>query len=207
MVGSSSPLPSVALTSPKVASTKTTTAAVVSGSVKKTPASKSTVNPEGKQVGQQVQVHPHPPMPQEPVVPLKKYHTDNVEFASIQDIPSSLLASVAELFKNLKLVCRVCFLQSNCVLLIGKKGRGCMKNHTPWRPVRAIRRSPLCVSGTEFIPVMPLPRHMMNLHTPFVVCKKKSHTVCYAMSKGTNPWFPHTVEELVIWSVEREHGE
>ena len=197
---------SIGLTSSsKVASTKTT--APVSGSVKKTPVPKSTVNPDAEQIRRWIQVPPHPPVNPELVVPLTKYHKKNVMFKSIQDIPFSILSSVAELFKNLKLVCIVCFFQSNWILLVGKKGSGCMKNHTPWKPVRVIRRSPLCVSGTEFIPIMPLPKHMMNLDSPFKLCRQKNHTICYAMSTGPNPNFPHTIEELVIWSMEREYGE
>ncbi len=41
----------------------------------------------------------------------------------------------------------------------------------------------------------------------FEMCKKTDHSVCYAMSRDTNPWFPHTIEELVVWIVERDTGE
>ena len=128
-------------------------------------------------------------------------------FKSIQEIPSSLPSSVAKLFKTLKLVCLVCFFQSNWILLIGRKGTGCMKNHTPRKPVRVIHRSPLCISGTEFIPTMPLPNHTMISDSPFKLCRQKDHMICYSMSTGPNPKFPHTIEELVIWTMEREYDE
>ena len=70
---------SIALTiSPKVFSTNTTAAAILCGSIKKTPVPKSTLNPEVKQVGQLIQVYSHPSVNTEPKVPLKKYHIENV---------------------------------------------------------------------------------------------------------------------------------
>ena len=137
----------------------------------------------------------------------RKYNAKDVSFVSISDIPSDLLASVAVCFKDMQLVCRICFFESNCTLLIKKKDRSCGKDHVPWKPIKVIPRSALCSSPLEFIPLPPLPKHMQQYSIPFVVCKKTDHRTCYAMSKGTNPWFPHTVEELVVWTVERECGE
>jgi len=47
---------------------------------------------------------------------------------------------------------------------------------------------------------------MKTSRSAFDMCKKGDHSVCYAMSRDTNPWFPHTIEELVVWIVERGGG-
>ena len=148
----------------------------------------------------------------QPMAKTKKYNPKDVEFKDIKDIPHDLLCSVAECFDQLQLVCRICFFESNCVLLVkkNKKTTGCDKDHIPWKPIRVIPKSPLCMHMSSIhynrIPIPPLPKHMRQTSTPFVVCKKNNHSSCFAMSRGTNPWFPHTAEELVIWTVERETG-
>jgi len=70
-----------------------------------------------------------------------------------------------------------------------------------------IPKCQLCANTFDWVPVPPLPKHMKQKpKNPFVVCKKQDHSACYTMSKGTDPWFPHSVEEMVIWTVERETG-
>lgn len=32
------------------------------------------------------------------------------------------------------------------------------------------------------------------------------HRACFEKTRENNPWFPHAVEEMVIWTVERETG-
>ena len=46
---------------------------------------------------------------------------------------------------------------------------------------------------------------------PFESCgkptdKSKDHKRCLIMSCNSSVWYAHTVEELVIWTVEREYG-
>ena len=65
----------------------------------------------------------------------------------------------------------------------------------------------LCVGSVLFVAIHPIPKHMQHSTSPFLVCKKGDHQTCHHMSRTTNPWFPHTVEELVIWTVEREKSE
>jgi hypothetical protein len=138
----------------------------------------------------------------------KVYHPTDFSFTDIRDIPTDLLNSVAESYRSMRIVCRICFFESNCTSLAGKKKeRTCAKDHLPWKPIKVIPKSPLCQTQSIYVPLPPLPKHMKQSSVPFVVCKKTDHRTCFAMSKGTNPWFPHTVEELVVWTVERELGE
>ena len=138
------------------------------------------------------------------------YDPKNTEFVRIKDIPTDLLIAVAECFHDRLFVCRICFFESNCSKLVSKietkQAIMCENNHTPWKQIKVIPRCKLCITPADHAPIPPLPKHMKNSNIPFAVCKKAEHQTCYAMSRGTNPWFPHTVEELVIWTVEREKG-
>ena len=140
----------------------------------------------------------------------KMYQPKGLEFVTISDIPIELVVGVAECFKSVTFVCRVCYFESDCKILIKKVEVDsvfvCPNGHSPWKQIKVIRSCSICVSPSEWIPIPPLPKHMKQSKTPFVICKKEDHHTCYAMSKGTNSWFPHTVEEMVIWTVERDTG-
>ena len=135
------------------------------------------------------------------------FDPEKTVFNSISDIPSELLGEVAQCFQQRMLICRICYFESHCKELSSKKTtrNTCERGHS-WRHVTVIPRCSLCISSSTFISILPLPKHMRHCNSPFQVCKKTDHQTCYFMSKNTNPWFPHTVEELVIWTVEREKG-
>lgn len=137
----------------------------------------------------------------------KKYDPKVLSFTSVSDIPKELLSAVAACFKQRLLICRICFFESHCKILSSKKEtrNTCEKGH-PWRQITVIPQCTLCITPKPFIPIPPVPKHMKHSRSPFLVCKKENHATCYNMSKTTNPWFPHTVEELVIWTVERDEG-
>ena len=135
-----------------------------------------------------------------------KYDARNVTFQHIQDIPQDLLMAVALCYKFHKVVCRQCFFSSGCTQLTAMQNQSlCLEGHH-WRPLIIMPGCRLCLNFTTswHIPVLPIPKHMKDATSPFCICKKEDHQQCYQMSKSTNPWFPHTVEELVIWTVERE---
>lgn len=146
----------------------------------------------------------------EPKTKKQLYDPKTTEFVSIKDIPADLLVAVAECFHNRLFVCRICFFESNCSKLVSKietkQAIMCENGHTPWKQIKVVPHCKLCITPANHAPIPPLPKHMKNSNIPFAVCKKAEHQTCYAMSRGTNPWFPHTVEELVIWTVEREKG-
>jgi hypothetical protein len=53
----------------------------------------------------------------------------------------------------------------------------------------------MCVFGNG------LPRHK-----PFQMCKKSEHKLCFDKSASGDTWFAHSIEELVVWTVERHFG-
>ena len=65
----------------------------------------------------------------------------------------------------------------------------------------------MCAGPSEWIAMFPVPEHMKSISTPFTMCNKMDgHRSCFEMARTQGPWFPHTVEEMVIWTVERDRG-
>ena len=63
---------------------------------------------------------------------------------------------------------------------------------------------------SEMIAIPPWPKSKPN-ELPFESCgkptdKSREHERCLLMSRNSAVWYAHTVEELVIWTVEREYG-
>ena len=63
---------------------------------------------------------------------------------------------------------------------------------------------------STMIAIPPWPTSKPN-DLPFESCakpkdKSNDHKRCLIMSRNSAVWYAHTVEELVIWTVEREHG-
>ena len=59
------------------------------------------------------------------------------------------------------------------------------------------------------IPIPQVPQWFTkgaNRNKPFGVCEKKDHSACYDMSATSDIWFAHSIEELVVWTIEREYG-
>ena len=46
----------------------------------------------------------------------------------------------------------------------------------------------------------------LHRHKPFQMCKKSEHKLCFDKSALGDTWFAHSIEELVIWTVERHYG-
>ena len=142
------------------------------------------------------------------------YDPSSITFGSISNIPKKLLSSVAKCYHSRLNTCRVCFYDS----LDGKKFNSsptlssqeensnmCERGHY-WRPIRVIPKCGMCESYGSYIAIPSLPSHMRQLKSPFKSCTNPSHGFCFDRSREVNPWFPHTIEEMVIWTVERELG-
>ena len=142
------------------------------------------------------------------------YDPSAITFGSISNIPKELLSSVAKCYDSRLNTCRVCFYDS----LDGKRFNSsptlsshekhsnmCERGHY-WRPIRVIPKSGLCVSYGGHVAIPLMPSHMHQVKSPFKVCTHPGHGFCFDRSREVNPWFPHTIEEMVIWTVERELG-
>ena len=143
-----------------------------------------------------------------------KYNAKNVGYEYVDNIPDDLLAAVALCYHANQIACRQCFLIGGSRHVTTSKRKSssssetCIEGHT-WRPLTVIPGCRLCTHGKNnlgyHVPVLPAPRHMKGSLAQFCICKKNDHGQCYKLT--TNPWFPHSVEELVIWTIEREKCE
>ena len=142
-----------------------------------------------------------------------KYTAKNVGFEYVRDVPSDLLGGVALCFQFHQVVCRQCFLLgSGCrqVTTTKKSSSTCIEGGHPWRPLLIMPSCRLCSNTIHsmHIPVLPFPKHLKDSAAPLCVCGKTDHQQCYSLvSKTTSLVSAHSVEELVIWTVERERCE
>ena len=58
----------------------------------------------------------------------------------------------------------------------------------------------------QLIFMMLNPWPFVRRHKPFQMCKKNEHKLCNDKSASGDTWFAHSIEELVIWTVERHYG-
>ena len=66
---------------------------------------------------------------------------------------------------------------------------------------------PLCESYFgEYVAIPPYPRGGPS-NKVFEYCQKKDHYRCFKVYYEQGFWYTHSVEEAVIWTVERELGE
>ena len=138
-------------------------------------------------------------------------------FSSVRAIPQKLLSAVAKCYQSRLNVCRACFFDSldgksynKCPTISSKEELSsmCERGHY-WQPIRVIPQCKMCMSYGSYVAIPPVPTHMCLQHhrnSPFKLCNNPAHDYCFERSRKVNPWFPHTVEEMVIWTVERELG-
>ena len=128
---------------------------------------------------------------------------------SVSSINAKLLQDVVACYKQVKRVCRTCYyLHRKQELLDPSKPRckSCNKNEV----IRLIPSSKMCQNefNLSMIPVPPAPVSFMSQpNKPFEYCKKDGHPHCFEKAASNEVWYSHSLEELVIWTVERHYGE
>ena len=155
---------------------------------------------------------------EEDVDALRMFDPTTTCFSSTAAIPSKLLSAIAKCYDSRLNVCRTCFFNSldgksyNERPTLSSKAEHssmCERGHY-WQSIRAIPQCRMCMSYGSYVAIPPIPTHMRSHHhlnSPFKLCNNPTHDYCFERSQKVNPWFPHTVEEMVIWTVERETGE
>ena len=140
-----------------------------------------------------------------------KYSSKNTCFEYVVDIPLDLMGAVALCYQYHKTVCRQCFFTSGGRQVTTARKRQsdtCSEGHS-WKTLVIIPGCRLCSNTTHSIhvPILPLPRHVKENSVPFCVCRKSDHQQCFVACLTSDPTHPHSVEELVVWTVERERCE
>ena len=147
----------------------------------------------------------------------KLFLLSKTKFTSAERIPQHLLESVSTCYSQKMLACTWCFLthlpstrkqlQSMTVAATGicKK---CLRNNGT---ITVIPASDLCEASCygNFVAIPPTPHHTNNIRA-FQCCKKyekiSDHKKCLLLTRRGNAWFPHSVEEIVIWTIEYKKG-
>ena len=77
--------------------------------------------------------------------------------------------------------------------------------------ITVIPASDLCEDSCygNFVAIHPAPFHKSNINVFHYCTKYKElfkHKQCLLLNLRENPWYPHSVEEIVIWTVEYNQG-
>ena len=140
------------------------------------------------------------------------YNLKELVFPNASFIDTPLLEDVIRCYKDRQTVCRNCFC-NDLKLSRGYDAKGkCTQCQWEFKKLLVIPKSSMTVNyyKSEMIAIPPWPKSKPN-ELPFESCAKPSdksqdHKRCLIMSRNSAVWYAHTVEELVIWTVEREHG-
>ena len=134
-------------------------------------------------------------------------------FPKVSFIDQILLDDVIRCYKDRQTVCRNCY-YNDLKLSRGFNAKGqCTRCQWEFKNLLVMPKSPLTVNyyKSDMIAIPPWPKSKPN-DLPFESCakptdKSQEHKRCLVMSRNSAVWYAHTVEELVIWTVEREYGE
>ena len=146
----------------------------------------------------------------------EKFSISKTKFKSVEQIPQQLLESVATCYSQRIEACRWCFLTylpstrkkilslSVTSTSICKK---CLRNNGS---IIVMPASDMCETSPygKFVGIPPTPNHTKI--NAFKHCGKEDvskHKKCLLLTKKGNAWYPHSVEEMVIWTIEHKQGE
>ena len=136
------------------------------------------------------------------------YNVKEMIFPKVSFIDQPLLEDVIQCYKKGQMVCRNCFYK-NFTLSTSLTDKGnCTQCHQDYKRLLVIPKSSMTVNHykSEMIAIPPWAKSKPN-KLPFESCTKPSpHKHCFIFACNSSVWFAHTVEELVIWTVEREYG-
>ena len=146
----------------------------------------------------------------------EKFSISKTKFKSVEQIPQQLLESVATCYSQRIEVCRWCFLtylpstrKKILSLSVTSKSicKKCLRNNGS---IIVMPASDLCETSPygKFVAIPPTPNHTKI--NAFKHCGKEDvskHKKCLLLTKKGNAWYPHSVEEMVIWTIEHKQGE
>ena len=142
-----------------------------------------------------------------PTTPLY-FDPAKTQFKDVSDIHPALLQDIVNCYKKYKYVCRTCFVRYNRqeIIVGGKPCRKCRNTTT----TRIVPASKMCKNFRDLrvLAIPPPPKVLMaptNRHKPFLYCRNVDHLLCYDRAKES--WYAHSMDELVIWTVERHWRE
>ena len=148
-----------------------------------------------------------------------KFLLSKTRFASVEQIPQHLLESVSTCYSQRKRACKRCFLTHlpstweqlhSMTVATTDICRRCHRNNGA---ITVIPASDLCETSCygnfNFVAIPPTPDHTDNISS-FKCCNKykngSEHKKCLQLTMRGNAWYPHSIEEMVIWTIEHKEG-
>ena len=139
-----------------------------------------------------------------------RFDPERTVFKNISKINPYLLQDVVDCYRKAKIVCKYCFFRNRRQEKIGLN-RYCRQCKRTSPSVLVIPASKMCINfgNMTFLPILPPPKVLLangNRHKPFQYCHNHDHMSCFEKSATGDSWFAHSIEELVIWTVQRHYG-
>ena len=148
-----------------------------------------------------------------------QYSLKGTNFTSVDEIPIHLLESISTCYSQKIQACYWCFLthlpstrqQLLSMSVASGVCRKCLRQRTRDELIIVIPASNLCEPSAygKYVGIPPTPKHTDRI-TSFKYCNKyertADHTTCLRLTRRGNAWYPHSVEEIVIWTIEYKQG-
>jgi len=149
----------------------------------------------------------------------KQYSLEGTKFMTVDKIPVHLLESISTCYSQKIQACRWCFLthlpstQQQLQSMSVARGvcKKCLRQRTGNEVIPVIPACNLCEPSAygKFVGIPPTPTHNKKIKA-FMYCNKHNrtvdHTRCLQLTRRGNAWYPHSIEEMVIWTVEHKQG-
>ena len=139
------------------------------------------------------------------------FRPETTVFRDSSKILPGLLNDVIECYQKGRNVCKFCYFRRKLDRQVRSTDEGpyCYHCGKYTESVWLMPASRFCENFDNMREV-PIPRKpkwfLENKDKPFGVCTRSSHYGCFEMSATSEIWFAHTIEELVVWTIEREYG-
>lgn len=132
-------------------------------------------------------------------------------FNSSSKILPLLLDDIVNCYQKGYSVCKFCYYRKKLANTLSRHGNGyfCSNCNSLTKTVWLIPSSQFCENFGNFkeLPIPSAPKWSYEKRDkPFTMCTRRVHHGCFEMSANSEVWFAHTIEELAVWTIEREYG-
>ena len=135
------------------------------------------------------------------------FRPETTVFHNSSKILPALLDDIVKCYQKGRKVCKYCYYRRGEVseVIKGKDGTVCddCNQHREWVWLMPASRFCANFDNAREVPIPPMPR---KTDKPFGMCSRRTHHSCFEMSATSDIWFAHSIEELAIWTIEKEYG-
>ena len=128
-------------------------------------------------------------------------------FHSSNKINPKLLEDVVSCYQTGQRVCKYCYYhrhQTHKISFSASRAY-CSKCRQHCDTIWLMPASNMCdnFGNLREIPIPAAPKWFFrHPNKPFAICQRPDHKECFKQAAGSELWYAHTIEELVIWTIE-----